>query len=78
MCLFEKEVENTFSQNATIFKHLLAHLPNILAQELRNLMCEEWRRTKKRSSRCNAKLCEKADPLKAHGSVAIYLRNGQF
>ncbi len=38
-------------------------------------MSYEGRETGKR---CYAKLCEKADPLKALGSVAIYLRNGQF
>src|SRR5437868_2681106 len=27
---------------------------------------------------CHAKLCEKADPLKALGGVASYLRNGKF
>src|SRR6266480_6025299 len=27
---------------------------------------------------CHAKLCEKADPLKALGCVASYLRNGNF
>lgn len=27
---------------------------------------------------CHAKLCEKADPLKALGCVASFLRNGKF
>jgi hypothetical protein len=35
------------ARNATIFRHFLAHLPNILAQELRDLTREERRRTKK-------------------------------
>jgi hypothetical protein len=33
---------------------------------------------KKNYSRCHARLSEKADPLKALGSVASYLENGNF
>jgi hypothetical protein len=39
---------------------------------------EEKGRTEKALLRCHARLCEKADSLKASGSVASYLRNGNF
>src|SRR2546421_7668993 len=61
-----------------VFRHLLAHLPNILAHKLRDLRKKRSEEQKKSSSRCRARLCEKAASLKALGSVASYLENGLF
>ena len=35
------------ARNTTIFRHLLAHFPDILANALQNLTREEWWRTEK-------------------------------
>src|SRR5258707_11627365 len=58
--------------------HLLAHFPNILANEQRDLTKKRRGEQKKNYSRCHARLYEKADPLKALGSVASFLRNSKF
>jgi hypothetical protein len=58
--------------------HLLAHFPNILANEQQDLAKKRKGEQKKNSSRCYARLCEKAHPLKAPGSVASFLRNSQI
>ncbi len=80
VCLLlpQGQVYLRYIRNATIFRHFLTHFPRILANELRELMREEWWRTEKYSSRCHAILCEKADVLKAPCSVASYLENGNF
>jgi len=67
-----------FAKKATLFRHLLAQLPNILAHEESELTKKRRRERKKSEAEYRARLCQKADPLKGLGSVAIYLENGIF
>ena len=61
-----------------MMNHLLTHFPTILANEQRGLTKKRRGEQKKNYSRCHARLYEKADPLKAQGLVASFLRNRKF
>jgi hypothetical protein len=67
-----------FARNATILNHLLAHFSDIVARMLQNLARKKSGERKKNERRSYARLCEKADSLKALGSVARFLRNRKF
>jgi len=58
-----------------LFRHLLAHLPNNLAQKVLDLAKKKSGEQKKNALWCHARLREKAHPLKTLGSVASYLEN---
>jgi hypothetical protein len=79
-CLFltQEQIYLRCARNATSFSHLLAHFPQYLANELRNLTKKSDGKWKKSSSGCHVTLCEKTDSLKALGSVAGYLEKGNF
>jgi hypothetical protein len=49
-----------------------------MARMLQDLAKERSGERKKNERRCSAKLCEKADSLKALGCVASILRNSKF
>jgi Fic family protein len=74
----QEQVYLRFARNATSINHLLAHFSDIVARMLQDLAKERSGERKKNDRRCYAKLCEKADSLKALVSVASYLRNSKF
>jgi hypothetical protein len=57
---------------------LLAHFSNIMANEQQDLTKKRKGEQQKNYSLCHDRLCEKAHPLKAPGSVASSLRNSQI
>src|ERR1700719_4005195 len=79
-CLFlsQEQVYLRLARNATTFKHLLAHFSYIVARMLQDLMKERSGERKKNDRQCSDRVYEKADSLKAPGSVASFLRNSTF
>ena len=67
-----------FARNATSMNHLVAPFSDIVARMVQDLAKERSGERKKNERRCSAKLCEKADSLKALGCVASIMRNSKF
>src|SRR5207248_551233 len=65
-------------EKCELFRHFLAHFPNILAYGLRNSTKKRGGEQKKKTLRGHDTLCERPDPLNTLGSVADYLRNSRF
>jgi len=73
-----KHLHLRWKRNASVFRHFLAHFPNILAYGLRSSTKKRGGEQKKKTLRGHDTLCEKPDPLNTLGSVADYLRNSRF
>ncbi len=74
----QEQVDLRCARNATFFRHFLAHLPYILANESRGLTKKRGGERKRGSFRYHATLCERTDSPKALGSVASYLEISLF